>query len=92
MHVPSIYINLVIIICVLVYFVFNYNYSNIISFLLGSLSILVIIISFFVYFEIPLIKFVQQYILFPISVGEYRVSNSDYTFSLGANLTFRRLF
>ena len=91
MHVPSVYINLTIVICILVYFIFNYNYLNIISFLLGSFSILLIIISFFVFLEVPFIKFLQQYILFPISMGEYRLSNPDYTFSLEANLTFRRL-
>jgi hypothetical protein len=46
---------------------------------------------FFVYFEIPVLKFIQQYILFPISMGEYRLSSPDYTYSLEANLTFRRI-
>ena len=46
---------------------------------------------FFVYFEIPVLKFIQQYILFPISMGEYRLSNPDYAYSLEANLTFRRI-
>ena len=91
MHVPSSYINLIIIIFILIYFVFNYNFSKIISFLLGSLSILVIVGLFFIYFKIPLINFIQQYILFPMSVGEYRVSDPNYDFSLAANLTFRRI-
>ena len=91
MHVPSVYINLIIVICLFVYFILNYNFLNIISFLFGFLSILLIMISFFVFFEVPFMKFIQQYILFPISMGEYRLSNADYTFSLGANLTFRRL-
>ncbi len=92
MHVPSVYINFVIIISAFIYLVFNYSYSKIISFLLGSISILIITILFFIYFEIPFLKFLQQYILFPLSMGEYRVLNPDYTFSLSANLTFRRIF
>jgi len=91
MHVPSSYINLVIIIFALIYFVFNYNFSKIIYFLAGSCSILITVILFFIYFEIPFIKFIEQYILFPISIGEYRVSDPNYDFSLGANLTFRRV-
>ena len=91
MHVPSTYVNLVIIICILVYFIFSYNYLKIISFLLGSLTILIITILFFINFEIPFTKFIQQYILFPISIGEYRISDSNYIFSLEANLTFRRV-
>ena len=71
MHVPSVYINLIIVICLFVYFILNYNYLNIISFLFGFLSILLIMISFFVFFEVPFMKFIQQYILFPISMGEY---------------------
>ena len=91
MHVPSAYVNLVIIISIVIYFTFNYSFEKIISFILGSVFILSIITLFFIYFEIPLIKFIQQYILFPISMGEYRLSNPDYTFSLGSNLTFRRV-
>ena len=91
MHVPSSYVNLVITICILIYFTFNYNFSKIISFLLGFFSILIITILFFIYFEIPFTKFIQQYILFPISIGEYRVSDPNYIFSLEANLTFRRV-
>ena len=91
MHVPSSYINLVIIFSILIYFILNYNYSIIVSFLLGSFSVLTITILFFIYFDIPFINFIQQYILFPISVGDYRLSNPDYAFSLGANLTFRRI-
>ena len=91
MHVPSSYVNLVIIFFILIYFFFNLNFLRIVSFLFGALFILSIIIFFFLYFEIPIIKFVQQYILFPLSVGEYRILNPDYDFSLGANFTFRRI-
>jgi len=91
MHVPASYVNLVLIVSIFIYFAFNYNLSKIISFLLGSVSIVIITILFFVYFEIPVSKFIQQYILFPMSMGEYRLSNPDYPYSLGANLTFRRI-
>ena len=91
MHVPSTYIILVLSFATLIYFIFNYNFSKIISFILGAISALVIVILFFIYFKIPFLKFIQQYILFPLSMGEYRVSNSDYPWSLGANLTFRRV-
>ena len=91
MHVPASYVNLVLIVSIFLYFVFNYNLSKIISFLLGSVSIVIITMLFFVYFEIPVSKFIQQYILFPISMGEYRLSNPDYAYSLEANLTFRRI-
>ena len=91
MHVPSAYVIFVLIISIIIYFIFNYNFSKILSFLLGSMSILIITIIFFIYFEIPFLKFIQQYILFPLSMGEHRISNPDYAYSLGANLTFRRI-
>ena len=91
MHVPASYINLVLIVFILAYFIFNYNFFKIVSFLLGSVFILIFIIIFFSYFDIPISKFIQQYILFPISMGEQRVLDSNYTYSLGANFTFRRI-
>ena len=91
MHVPSTYVNLVIVFFTLLYFFINYNFSKMIPILMGVFSITIFIVSFFLYFEIPFTKFIQQYILFPMSIGEYRLEDPDYTFSLSANLTFRRL-
>ena len=91
MHVPATYINFIIIICLFIYFILNFNLSKIIYFIIGSIFILTITILFFVYFDIPFMNFIQQYILFPMSMGEYRLSNTDYEYSLSANFTFRRV-
>ena len=81
-QVPSAYINLIILIFSFIYFFLNYNLKKIIYFLLGSLSFLLLITSNFLYNDIPINNFFQQYILFPISLGEYRVN--EYL-----NFTFR---
>ena len=90
LHVPASYINFILLISIFIYFKYNYTLSKIISFLLGSIFILLFLISFFLFFEIPIINFVQQYILFPLSVGEYRVTGQEYSyFSLEERFTFR---
>ena len=73
-QVPSAYINLVILIFVFIYFFLNYNLRKILHFLLGSFSFLLLIIAAFLYNDIPVNNFLQQYILFPTSIGEYRIN------------------
>ena len=72
-QVPSSYINLIILISVFIYFSLNYNLQKLLYFLFGSLSFLLLIVSVFLYNNIPINNFLQQYILFPISLGEYRI-------------------
>ena len=89
MHVPSAYINLTIVIFTLIYFYLEPKILNIYSFILGSVASCLLVFFFFILFEIPFLKFFQQYFLFPMSMGEFRLSNPDYAYSLNASLTFR---
>ena len=72
-QVPSSYINLVILISIFIYFLLNYNLQKLLYFLFGSSSFLLLIVLVFLYNNIPINNFLQQYILFPISLGEYRI-------------------
>ena len=77
MQTPATYINGIIILFLLVYFFNNFKIKNLSYFLLGCFFV---IFSFSIYlyvFKIPIINIIQQYFLFPLSIGEYRVSGND---------------
>ena len=58
------------------------NFLNSIKFyILGGLTPIIIIYLFFVINEIPLKNFIVQYLLYPISIGESRVSNFNINFN-----------
>jgi hypothetical protein len=90
MQTPSAYINLVILFYSLLFFL---NIKNIILlkyFFLGSFVILLSLILYFILNEIPITNFIQQYILFPISIGSNRIISSEEAFvTLQDKLTLR---
>ena len=92
MQTPSAYINALIIIFLIIYLVIDFNKRNFYYFIFGSFSILLLIILFFIKFEIPIINFIQQYLLFPLTVGENRITGDDQAwFKLIDKITFRGL-
>ncbi len=92
MQTPSTYVNIIILFGLFFYFINFYNSKLIMTFFLGSLFVLVLFLIFISFYEISIIKIYQQYILFPLSMGEYRLStNNDSQISLLARLTFRNL-
>ena len=70
---PTGYVFLIISFLSLVYFIFNFNLKKIIIGLAGSFLILAIFFSFIFLGKIPLISFLDQYILFPMSFGQSRL-------------------
>ena len=89
-QVPSSYINLIILIFGGIYFVKNFNRKNFYYFIFGCLSILFLLILYFVAFEIPIKDFIVQYILFPLTIGAERYSGSESAFvSFSSKFTFR---
>jgi len=92
MQTPSAYINVILIFFSFFYFIINFNLKNIIYFTYGSIFILFFFVLFLIFFEIPLIKFVQQYLLFPITIGENRVVGNDMAhISLAGRFTLRNI-
>jgi len=93
MHVPSSYIIAVLSVGIISYFFFHFDKEKIISFILGCISFFLFILIFFLHFEIPFLNFIQQYILFPMSLGEYRITGNEYShISLLDRFTFRGIF
>ena len=91
MQTPSSYINIILIFFLLIYFINNRNYKKFLYFVFGSSTILLCFIIFLNLVEIPYDNFIQQYLLFPMSMGEYRISGND-TLSgslLSKKITFR---
>ena len=69
---PTGYIFLIITFLSTIYFIFNFDLKKIICGILGSILILILIILIFNIGKIPLVDFYEQYILFPLSLGESR--------------------
>ena len=71
---PAAYILLIILTIGLVYFIFNFSIKKILFLSLGTFFIIIIFGSFFLINEIPFSSFYEQYILFPLTIGNSRVS------------------
>jgi len=92
MQVPSSYINLIIIIFGIFYFVKNFDRKNFYYFIFGCLFTLFLLILYFTIFKIPLKDFIVQYILFPLTIGGERYAGTDTAFvSIYSKFTFRSI-
>tara|TARA_Y100000590_G_C15666568_1_gene994681 strand:- start:70 stop:1638 length:1569 start_codon:yes stop_codon:yes gene_type:complete len=72
---PAGYIALIIITLSIIYFIFYFDLSRILSMLLGLFFILIMFLIFLKVNEINFLSFYEQYILFPLNIGEGRVEN-----------------
>ena len=72
---PSSYINSLLIITIIHYFITKKNIKNFKFFIFGSLSILFLFLFFLVITKTSVQDFILQYILFPLSIGSGRVLN-----------------
>lgn len=70
---PSGHILLIVILLSIIYFIFNFNLGKIIFGIIGSLIFIFIFLVILKIGKIPLSSFLEQYILFPLSVGENRL-------------------
>lgn len=77
---PAGYINLIIIVFSLYFFFKEKNYRLLVIFLSSGLILLSIFFLILFILKIDFIDFFYQYILFPISIGEGRVTGSDDAF------------
>jgi len=92
MQTPSTYVNVIILFSLSFYFFYKFKLNLVLYFLLGSFFSLFAFIFYIYYFEIPSIKLIQQYILFPLSMGESRLlGNETATISFLERFTFRNV-
>ena len=70
---PAAYVGLIIGTLLLIHFFLNFNLKNIFIFFLGIISFLILFFLFFIINEIELTSFIEQYILFPQSLGSSRL-------------------
>jgi len=90
---PSSYINLVLIIFTIYFFISEKNFNNFKFFILGSLFSVISFIIFLIISKTSLQDFIYQYILFPLTIGEARVSNDpSAALSLIDQINLKRLF
>jgi hypothetical protein len=92
MQNPSTFINLIILIFLLFFFLKDKNKNTVYYFLAGSFSVIIFLFLFFLKTKIPIENFLQQYFLFPLTMGEYRVSGNEMAhISLSERFTFRNV-
>ncbi|MDC1092733.1 hypothetical protein OAS35_01350 [Pelagibacteraceae bacterium] len=93
MQTPTAYI-LIILAILLIHYFFKYkNFINLKFFILGSFTSLLLFILFLYFTNTPIINFIYQYILFPLTIGEGRISSNEMAYiGLVDQLNFKRLF
>lgn len=89
---PSAYINILIILFSIYYFLSFKKFLNLFSFIIGALISFFLIVFFFYFNHVELEDFIYQYILFPITIGTSRIKSESNAFvRLADNLDFNNL-
>ena len=93
MQTPSAYILIILLIALSYYFISTKDYKNLNYFISGGVISIFLFFIFLFLTKTPFLNFVYQYILFPLSIGEGRISSSDVAYvSLVDQINFKRLF
>jgi len=92
MQTPTVYILLILLILTIFHFFNSKEKKNLNFFLLGGTLSILFLFFFLILTKTPIINFVYQYILFPITIGEGRITSKDIAFiSLLDQLNLKRL-
>jgi hypothetical protein len=92
MQMPSSFINLILLISIFVYLIIFKNKKNISFFLMGSIFSVLIFLVFLYLTKISIKSLIEQYLLFPLTIGESRITSSEEAWpaaKLSNRLTFR---
>ena len=93
MQTPSAYILLIISAITIYYFLSNQDLKNFKIFIFGSVSCICFFLIFLFLTKTPIISFLYQYILFPLTIGEGRITSKEIAYiSLIDQLNIKRLF
>ena len=94
MQIPSGFINFLLLIFITNFFILDKNKKKVIYFILGSVTTLILLLIFFTVTAIPLSSFIEQYFLFPMTIGGNRIVGDESAWesaNLINKLTFRGL-
>ncbi len=92
MQTPTAYILVILFFYLVLYFVKSREFNNLIFFLSGSVSCIILFLVFLYLTKTPLNNFFYQYILFTLTIGEGRITSKEVAYiSLIDQLNFKRL-
>ena len=93
MQTPTAYILIILFILSVRYYVKYKNFENLKFFTIGCVSSCFLFLLFLYITKTPLINFIYQYILFPLTIGEGRISSNELAYiGLIDQLNFKRIF
>ena len=92
MQTPTAYILIILLILLMCYFIKNKDINNFKFFIFGCISSISLFLFFLYVTQTPIMNFIYQYILFPLTIGEGRISSKELAYiSLIDQLNFKRL-
>ena len=92
MQTPSTYILLILFFALCYFFFKTRDYKSLNYFLVGFISNIILFLIFLIITKTPFLNFLYQYILFPLTIGEGRISSSETAYVSFANqLNFKRI-
>ena len=93
MQTPTAYILLILFTVLINYFIKTKNLKNLKYFLFGCFSSILLFFLFLIITKTPFENFLYQYILFPLTIGEGRITSKEIAYiSLIDQFNFKRLF
>ena len=93
MQTPTAYVLIILFILLVHYYVKYKNLANLKFFITGCVSSCFLFLLFLYFTKTPFSNFVYQYILFPLTIGEGRISSNELAYiSLIDQLNFKRIF
>jgi len=93
MQTPTAYILIILLVFIIHYFLKERDFKNLKFFLYGSITSILLFLFFLLLTKTPLINFIYQYILFPITIGEGRISSEETAYiGLLDQLNLKRIF
>ena len=93
MQTPTTYILIILLFPTFYFLSKKNNYKNLKYFILGSISCFLIFFLFLYVSKTPITNFIYQYILFPLTIGEGRITSSGFAYiGLLDQLNLKRLF
>ena len=92
MQTPTVYILIILFVLILFHFLRDKKFENFKFFILGSISSILLFLFFLFITQTPIINFIYQYILFPLTIGEGRITSKEIAYiSLIDQINFKRL-
>ena len=92
MQTPTAYILIILLILVIFHFYKEKNIQNLKFFIFGCISSILLFLLFLFLTQTPIENFIYQYLLFPITIGEGRITSKDIAYiSLIDQINFKRL-